>query len=95
MRAARVRLLTPSPRFDVSRSTVQLFVQLAEADDLTAKPSPGRPRQIGPDDELALRAQLVAHADATLAQHCQLWADAHGVTVSQATMCRAIQRLGC
>jgi len=82
MRAGRVRLLTPSPRFDVSRSTVQLFVQLAEADDLTAKPSPGRPRQIGPDDEPALRAQLVTHADGTLAQHYQLWADAHEVTVA-------------
>ncbi len=40
-----------------------------------------------------MEAQLRDHPDATLAQHCQLWQQAHGVRVSPATMSRTIQRL--
>jgi transposase len=49
---------------------------------------------IGADQEAALRAQLSARPDATLAQHCQQWAAEHGVGVSVPTMRRAILRLG-
>jgi transposase len=57
-------------------------------------PRSGRPRRIGPIDEPALRAQVDAHPDATLAAHCQLWQDRRGVLVSVPTMGRALRRLG-
>lgn len=44
--------------------------------------------------EAGLSTQLAAHDDATLEQHCQLWAAAHRQQVSTATMRRAIIRLG-
>jgi transposase len=57
-------------------------------------PRSGRPRRIGVADEAALHAQVFAHPDATLAEHCQLWQHAHGVAVSVPTMGRALRRLG-
>jgi transposase len=56
--------------------------------------SPGRPARIGPYRHAALRAQVRAHPDATLAEHCESWAAATGVRVSPATMCRVLHRLG-
>ena len=58
------------------------------------RPRPGRTRLIVPADEPALRVQVAAHPDATLAQHCQLWKDSHGVRVSVPTMGRSLARLG-
>jgi transposase len=55
---------------------------------------PGRQRHIGPQAEAALRAQVHAHPDATLVEYCALWAATQGVTVSTATMSRALTRLG-
>jgi transposase len=57
-------------------------------------PRSGRPRRIGVADEAALHAQVVAHPDATLAAHCQLWQGSHDVVVSVPTMGRALRRLG-
>lgn len=82
-------------RYDVGLSTVKRYAkQRAEAGHLRAKPPPGRAREIGAEDEAALRAQAAAHADATLAEHRRRWAEARGVTVSRATMSRALARLG-
>ena len=83
-------------RFAVGLTTVKRYVRLAEADALTPKVPPGRSRtrRIRPEHDAALWAQLEAHDDATLAQHCQLWHTAHGIEVSTATMSRAITRLG-
>ena len=55
-------------------------------------PSPGRPARIGPYQHAALRAQVRAHPDAALAEHCDRWAAATGDRVSPATMCRTLQR---
>ena len=57
-------------------------------------PRSGRPRRISVADETALRAQVAAHPDATLAAHCQLWQADRGVVVSVPTMGRALRRLG-
>ena len=54
----------------------------------------GRRRQIGPEAAPQLRAQVATHADATLAEHCARWTAERGVTVSVATMSRALTRLG-
>jgi transposase len=56
--------------------------------------SPGGPRKITPDDEPALRAQVAATPDATLAEHCAQWATAGHVAVSLSTMGRTLLRLG-
>jgi len=42
----------------------------------------------------ALPERLVEHADATLDEQCAWWRAASGVTVSTATMSRALTRLG-
>jgi transposase len=54
----------------------------------------GRQRVIGAEAEVQLRAQVAAHPDATLVEHCARWASVHGATVSPATMSRALGRLG-
>lgn len=56
--------------------------------------SPGGPRKIGPEAEEALRAQVEATPDATLAEHCAAWIAAGYVPVSVMTMSRALARLG-
>ncbi len=55
--------------------------------------APGRALTIGPDQWAALRAQVAAHPDATLTEHCDRWATERGVRVSPSTMCRVLQRL--
>jgi transposase len=80
---------------EVSLSTVKRYLrQRRETGQLAAKPIPGRPPEVCAALDAELPAQLVAHDDATLEQHCQLWADSYGVLVSTASMSRAIARLG-
>ena len=61
---------------------------------VTAHPRPGRTPRIGPAQAAPLAAQVAAHRDATLAQHCARWEAAHGVRLSIATLSRVIRRLG-
>ena len=82
-------------RFDVAVTTVKrAVVQQRETGSLERKPSPGRPRAIRRDQEAALRARLEAAADATLLEHCAWWAEQYAQQLSEATMWRAIRRLG-
>jgi transposase len=80
--------------FGVSRRTLRRWRLQRAGGQLAPKPRPGRPRRIGPYEAAALAAQVRAHPDATLADHCDRWATAHGTRVSVATMCRALARLG-
>lgn len=59
-----------------------------------ARPRPGRTPRIGPAQAPALAAQVAAHDDATLAQHCTRWEAEQGVRLSVATMSRTVRRLG-
>ena len=61
---------------------------------VTNTPRSGRPRAIPTEAGAALRAQVAAAADATLAEHCARWAAEHGVRVSPATMSRRLTKLG-
>jgi transposase len=80
--------------FAVSERTIRRYLaQQRHTQDLTPGQSPGRPPTIGPDQAAALSAQVAAQPDATLATHCTLWAQEHGIAVSVATMSRAIRRL--
>ena len=80
-------------RFAVSKNCVERWV--------TQKRTEGHlvPRKQGGSVSLVMehKAQLMAiyeqQADATLAEYCELLADATGLWVSQSTMCRTFQRL--
>ncbi len=81
--------------FGVSLSSVARWRgQQARTGDLTPKRRPGRTPRIGPEHAAALAAQVDATPDATLAQHCDAWAQERGVRVSVATMSRVMRRLG-
>lgn len=58
-----------------------------------SRPRSGRPRLITPTDDALVRAQVVAHPDATLAEHRDRWEAEQHVSVSAATMGRAFRRL--
>jgi transposase len=81
--------------FGISARSLRRWRQWArERGTVAAKPRPGRPARIAPERWPALRAQVAAHPDATLAEHCARWAEATGVGVSPATMSRLLARLG-
>jgi transposase len=80
--------------FAVSVRTIRRYLtQHRQTGDLTPGQSPGRSPLIGPDHAVRLHAQVAAYPDATLADHCALWAQEQDVTVSIATMSRAIRGL--
>jgi transposase len=81
--------------FGVTDRTIRRWRQRhCETGSMAPMPRPGRRRQIGAQAEAALREQVRQSPDATLAEHCARWAATQGVTVSVATMSRALQRLG-
>jgi transposase len=81
--------------FGVCPSTIRRWRQRQRATgSVVARPRPGRSPRIGPAQATALRAQMAAHPDATLAMHCAKWEQQQGVRVSVATMSRVIRRLG-
>lgn len=68
--------------------------KVAAGETLDPGRSPGGPRTIRQKDDDALRAQVAATPDATLAEHCGEWTASGHAPVSLATMSRALQRLG-
>jgi transposase len=58
-----------------------------------ARPRSGRPRLIAPTAEAAVRAQVAADPDATLAEHRDRWNVEQPVPVSASTLRRAFCRL--
>jgi transposase len=82
-------------RTGVDATTVRRWRQRqARGESLAPRHAPGRVPLIGPDQYDALRAQVAAHPDATLAEHCARWAAEQGQAVSVPTMCRLVRRLG-
>jgi len=82
-------------RFGVSVSAVKRYVvRQQETGSLARKPIPGGPRKIKREQEPILLARLEAAPDATVLEHCAWWAEHHGQQLSEATMWRAIRRLG-
>jgi transposase len=75
--------------FGVPERSMRRWQQRRETGTVAPTPHPGRSRRIDALAEAALRT----HPDATLAEHCALWATSQGV-VSTATMSRALHRLG-
>ena len=83
-------------RYQVGRATITEWVKLRrETGSLVARQPPGRPRTIALADHEALRTQLSAQADASLARHVANWRAEHpSQPLSTTTMSRAIRRLG-
>src|SRR5215218_3312548 len=80
--------------FRVCPSTIVRWRRQRTTGTVAARSRPGRPPRIGSAHSAAMRAQVAAAPDATLAQHCAHWATEQGVAVSVATMSRVIHRLG-
>jgi transposase len=82
-------------RFGVSVSAVKRYVvRQQEMGSLDRSPIPGGPRKIGREQDAILLARLQAAPDATVLEHCAWWAEHQGQEVSEATMWRAMRRLG-
>lgn len=82
-------------RFAVSRPTLERWLRLKrETGGLAPKPVPGAVAVKTVGLEAALPERLASHNDATLAEHCGWWQKRSGFTISEATMCRALQRIG-
>lgn len=80
--------------FGVSVGTIKrLCAKQRLGADLAPRAPSGRRRTIAPPQYVALQDQLAAHPDATFAQHAELWNAAHGPSLSQWTLGRAIRRL--
>lgn len=79
--------------FQVSVATIKRYLkQRREAGDLTPGRSPGRTPEIPPAQYPALRAQLAAHPDDTLAQHCATWQAEQGAALTIWALGRALRR---
>lgn len=85
---------TVADRLSVSRRSVRRYrQQWREQGTLASRPRPGRRRKIPVKEEALLLKQVQAFPDATLREHRQRWHAQTGVWVSEATLCRALQRL--
>jgi putative transposase len=81
--------------FQVSQGSITRWLrQQRVSGDLTPRTPPGRTRSIPAEQEAALRRQLEAAPDATLATHVAQWAAAYGTSLSTWTMARAIRHIG-
>lgn|SRR5579863_2424808 len=79
----------------VSLATLKRYLkQRRETGNVVPKSIPGRPSKKLAPLQAGLVAQLQAHHDVRLEDHCRLWQQRSGVKVSPATMSRAIKRLG-
>lgn len=82
-------------RFEVAVTTVKrAVVRQCETGSLARKPIPGRARAISREQEAILLARLQAEPDATVLEHCAWWAEHQGHHLSEATMWRALRRVG-
>lgn len=90
-----LRQVEVARRFTVSERTVYRYLVLQrQTGDLTPGRSPGMVPRIGPDQATAMLAQVAAHPDIRLEDHCDLWAEARGVRVSISTMSRVQRGFG-
>jgi transposase len=81
----------------ISVSTISRYVQRkASGEEIAPKPSPGRTSKIlaDPDHRRVLWRQLEENDTATLREHSEMFEGECGISVSVATMSRAVRRLG-
>src|SRR5215208_469610 len=69
--------------FGISRRSLTRWRQWRrERGTVATRPRSGRPPKITPEQYGALRAQIAANPDATLAEHCTRWEQTHGTRIS-------------
>jgi transposase len=80
--------------FGVSLPSIKRWLKIRrEEGDVQPRPIPGPPARKGTMLSEWLPSRLERNPDLTLEEHCEAFEDAFGVSVSRATMCRAIGRL--
>lgn len=81
-------------RFRVALSFVtKLLKQYRQTGQLEAKPRPGRPKTLKPEQVQTVQDLVSAQPDMTLGELCQALNDQAGVRISQPTMCRVMKQL--
>lgn len=86
---------TVAQTFSVSVATIKRYLkQRRETGHVQPKVIPGRPAVKGAVLLAHLRAQLQAHPDVSREEHCRLFQQAHGISVSPASISRARVALG-
>jgi transposase len=81
--------------FGVCLATLKRYLkQRRETGNVLPKSIPGRPSKKFAPLEAGIVAQLKAHADVTLEDHCRLWEATTAMRVSTSTMSRVICRVG-
>jgi transposase len=81
--------------FGVSQGSITRWVRAYKTDGIRSPGvAPGRARLIAAAQDEALRRQVAAYPDSTLAEHVTRWYDEQGVRVSTWTMARALKRIG-
>lgn len=82
--------------FQISLSSLKRWYGARrDTGEFAPKPPSGGPHlSINSAQHDALRAQVAACPDATIAEHTAQWNAAHGTTLSPSTVRRAIRRLG-
>lgn len=83
--------------FGVGLATVKRWVARRRRDPqdtLEPKEAPGQTPNITTVQHAELCRQLESNPTATVAEHARLWNDAHGTSLSQWTLGRAVRRLG-
>ena len=81
----------------ISLASISRYVKLkASGSEIAPKPSPGRKAKIlgSPADRRALWRQLEENDTATLEEHREMLEKERGVSVSVATMSRAVRKMG-
>ena len=81
--------------FQNDPSTIRRWIrQRTHTGSGLSRSRPGRPRRITSADDDAVRVQIAAGPDATLAEHARRWCEAHAVVMSATSFRRALLRLG-
>lgn len=81
--------------FAISVATIKRYLKARRQTGHTLpKAIPGRPAVKGAALQQGLVEQLEAHPDATREEHCHLWFQRTGITVSTASISRARMALG-
>ncbi len=82
-------------RFQVSRATIKRYIkQKRETGNVLPRSIPGRPPRKKAALHLGVQALLEAHPEASQQEYCHWWEAEHGMSVSRASMSRAIHALG-
>ncbi len=82
-------------RFQVSRATIKRYLkQRRETGNVLPRPIPGRPPRKKAALQVGVQELLEAHPEASQHEYCQWWEAEYGISVSRASMSRAIHALG-